>query len=228
MRQTSAARCVRIHTLISTSATSSRGWQEEERRTYGRRGHGDVAAAVERRAGDDVRRLGLGGVRVDVDVHARVAVAVGTGEADELSCSGRAAASAGDLDLGALGVELLHRTGGVVSGDHTCAQRRKSGDGTHGGHRVERDGLEADEVVAGGDRGRDRRRPGRVVGDHLAVGPRAAVDGAGEEPGLVDLEPLERVRVHTRARRAGALGEVRQLESATVSLWVSVWNQRCG
>ena len=112
MRQTSVAKCIRIHTITSASATSSRGRQEEEGRTYGRRGHGDVAATVERRAGDDVRRLGLGGVGVDVDVHARVAVAVGTGERDELGRRGSKAATTSDGDLSALGVELLK---GLVS-----------------------------------------------------------------------------------------------------------------
>lgn len=61
------------------------------------------------------------------------------------------------------------------------------------------DGLETDEVVARGDGGWDSGRPGRVVGDHLAVCPGAVEYGAGEETSLVDLEPLEGVRVDASA-----------------------------
>ena len=79
------------------------------------------------------------------------------------------------------------------------------------------DRLEADEVVARGDGGRDRRRPGRVLVDHLARAPVAVADRAREEAGLVDLEPLERVRVHAGAGVAGALREVGELCGWSVS-----------
>lgn len=55
--------------------------------------------------------------------------------------------------------------------------------------------LETDEIVTGRDGGRDGGRPGRVVGDHLAGAPSAAVDGSRKETGLVNLEPAEAVRV---------------------------------
>lgn len=90
-----------------------------------------------------------------------------------------------------------------------CVKERENK--TYSGLGVQRDSLETDEVVAGGDAGRDGRRPGRVVCDHLAVGPRAGVDGAGEEAGLVNLEPLERARVDARAGGARAFCEVGQL-----------------
>lgn len=76
---------------------------------------------------------------------------------------------------------------------------------------MERDRLKPDEVAARGYGGRDGRRPGRVVGDHLAGTPGAIIDGAREETGFIDLEPLERVRVHASAGRARALGEVGEL-----------------
>ena len=86
---------------------------------------------------------------------------------------------------------------------------------------MKRDSLETDEIVAGGNSSGDGSGPGGVLGDHLAVGPRAAVDGAGEQPGLVDLEPLERVRVDASAARAGALGEVRELyRGRLAAAWV--------
>ena len=67
----------------------------------------------------------------------------------------------------------------------------KGGEGTtYSGHGVESDGLEADEVVARGHARRDRRRPGRVVGDHLARAPEPVADRAVDQPGLIDLEPL--------------------------------------
>ena len=69
----------------------------------------------------------------------------------------------GDLQLRALGVELR-------------------------GEGVQRDRLEADEVVARGHAARDRRRPGRVLVDHLAGAPVAVTDRAGEQASLVDLE----------------------------------------
>ena len=53
---------------------------------------------------------------------------------------------------------------------------------------MERDGLEADEVVTGGDGARDRGRPGGVLLDHKTVGPEAVVDGAVDETLLVNLE----------------------------------------
>lgn len=73
------------------------------------------------------------------------------------------------------------------------------------------DRLEADEVVTRGDGRGDSRRPGRVVGDHLAVTPRAGVDSAGQETGLVNLEPFERVSVDASAGRARAFREVSEL-----------------
>ena len=66
-----------------------------------------AARAVKGRSGNDVGSLSLSSVGVDINVDAGVAVAVCTGERNEL-CSGRCeVASAGDLDLSALRVELL-------------------------------------------------------------------------------------------------------------------------
>ena len=110
----------------------------------------------------------------------------------------------GDLQLRALGVELLARGASV----HAAASVRLT---THSGHGVKSDSLKADQVVAAGDARGDRGRPRRVVVDHLAGAPEAVVDGAAQQTSLVDLEPLERGRVHSRARRARALREVRQL-----------------
>ena len=73
---------------------------------------------------------------------------------------------------------------------------------TYSGHRVESDRLKADEVVARGDACGDRRRPARVLRDHLAGSPLAGVDGAGEETRLVDLEPLSLGRIDASAGRA--------------------------
>ena len=115
-----------------------------------------------------------------------VRVRVRAGELDELVGRRRERAATGDLDLRALGVKLR-------------------------GERVERDGLEADEVVARGHARGDRRRPGRVLVDHLAGAPVAVGDGAVEQAGLVDLEELERLSVDTSASAAWALGEVREL-----------------
>ena len=78
---------------------------------------------------------------------------------------------------------------------------------------MESDGLEADEVVAGGNRLGDRRGPRRVVGNHLASGPLAIVDGAGEQTSLVDLEPLEGGCVNSGAGRARARREVGELKT---------------
>ena len=64
---------------------------------------------------------------------------------------------------------------------------------------MEGDRLEADEVAAGGDSRRDGGGPRRVVGDHLARAPSATVDGTAKQTSLVDLKPLEAVRVDTRA-----------------------------
>jgi len=74
---------------------------------------------------------------------------------------------------------------------------------------VEGDGLETDEIVAIRDGCGNGGRPRAVLRDHLAISPRTAVDGAGEETGLVDLEPFEAVRVDTSAG-ATAVGEVGQ------------------
>jgi hypothetical protein len=53
---------------------------------------------------------------------------------------------------------------------------------------LQSDRLETDEVVAGGDGGGDRGRPGAVLGDHLTITPVTVVDSAGDQAGLVDLE----------------------------------------
>lgn len=74
------------------------------------------------------------------------------------------------------------------------------------------DRLEPDEVVARGHGGRDRRRPRRVVRDHLAGGPLAAADGARQQTSLVDLEPLQGLGGRACAGRAGALCEVGELQ----------------
>jgi hypothetical protein len=144
-------------------------------------------AAVQRRAGNRVGRLRLRRGAVDVDGEAGVRVGVAAGEGDELVGGGREAAAAGDRDLRALGVHLR-------------------------GERVERDRLEADEVVAARHGLGDGGGPGRVLGDHLARAPGAVVDGAGQQAGLVDLEPLERGGVDAGARAAWALREVGELE----------------
>ena len=58
---------------------------------------------------------------------------------------------------------------------------------------MERDSLETDEIVARGNSGGNGGGPGRVLGDHLAVGPLTVVDSTGQETSLVNLEPLEGV-----------------------------------
>ena len=58
---------------------------------------------------------------------------------------------------------------------------------------MESNGLETDEVVAGGHSAWDGRGPGRVVSNHLAVSPLAVVDGTRQETGFVNLEPFESV-----------------------------------
>ena len=116
---------------------------------------------------------------------AGVRVRVRAGELDELVGRRRERAATGDLDLRALGVKLR-------------------------GERVERDGLEADEVVAGGHARGDRRRPGRVLVDHLARAPVAVSNRARDQARLVDLEPGEVRSVHAGASGARALREVRE------------------
>lgn len=111
---------------------------------------------------------------------------VSTGEGDELISGGSAVPAAGDLELGTLGVELC-------------------------GEGVQSNRLEADEVVARRDGRGDRRRPGRVLVDHLASRPVAVADRARQKAGLVDLEPLERRRVHASARATRALRQVGEL-----------------
>lgn len=53
---------------------------------------------------------------------------------------------------------------------------------------MESDGLETDEIVSGRNCRGDGRRPGRVLSNHLAVSPRAAINGTREQPGFVNLE----------------------------------------
>lgn len=77
---------------------------------------------------------------------------------------------------------------------------------------MQSDGLETDKVVARRHRRRNRGGPRRVVGDHLARSPGSVEDSAREQTRLVDLEPLEVVRVDTRAGRAGALSKVSELQ----------------
>ena len=76
---------------------------------------------------------------------------------------------------------------------------------------MESNGLETDEVVAGGHSAWNGCGPGRVVSNHLAVSPLAVVDGTRQETGFVNLEPLEGVRVDTSAGGTRALCEVGQL-----------------
>lgn len=76
---------------------------------------------------------------------------------------------------------------------------------------MECDGLETDEVVAGGNGAGDGGGPRGVVSNHLAISPRTTVDVSGEETGLVDLEPLKRFCADTCAGGAGALSKVHQL-----------------
>jgi hypothetical protein len=73
---------------------------------------------------------------------------------------------------------------------------------------VQGDRLEPDEVRARRHGHRDRGRPGRVLRNHLAGGPAASVDRAGKKTGVINLEPLEAVRVDASARRPRALGQV--------------------
>jgi hypothetical protein len=87
---------------------------------------------------------------------------------------------------------------------------------THSGHGVKRDRLEADEVVARRNGRGDLGGPGRVLRNHLARGPAAAVHSAREEPGVVDLEPRQAAGADASAARAGALGEVRELRAVRV------------
>lgn len=168
-------------------------------------GNSGGGTGVERRPGHNVASLSLGGAVVDVHAETGVAVAVGTGEGDELGGSGCEVASASDLDLSALRVELLHN---AISIYYWEGRGRSD---TYSGQGVEGNSLEPDEVVAGRDGLRDGGRPGGVVSDHHAVTPLAVEDRAREETSLVDLEPLERVGIDTRARRARAFSEVCQL-----------------
>lgn len=66
---------------------------------------------------------------------------------------------------------------------------------------MQSDRLETDEVVAGGDRGGDRGRPGAVLCDHLSITPVAVVDSAGDQAGLVDLE-LTGEKKHIRIKKS--------------------------
>lgn len=50
------------------------------------------------------------------------------------------------------------------------------------------DGLEPDEVISGGYCGGDRRRPARVLGNHLSGSPGSVIDGSREKSGFVNLE----------------------------------------
>ncbi len=63
---------------------------------------------------------------------------------------------------------------------------------------MEGDGFETDEVVASRDGRGNGGRPRAVLRDHLAISPRTAVDGAGEETGLVDLELSKQRKIRQR------------------------------
>ena len=115
-------------------------------------------SAVESRAGDLVARVVAA---VDVVLDTGVGGGVQGGTDNALRGVG---ATAGDGDVQALGVVL-----GTVLGTST----------------VESDGLVAEDVVAGGEGGRDGDGPGVVVGNHLVGSPAVGVAS------LVNLDPLE-------------------------------------
>ena len=115
------------------------------------------------------------------------AVAVSTRERNKLVCSGCEVAASRNLYLGTFRVELR-------------------------GHRVEGDGLKADQVVSRRHRLGNCSRPARVLRNHLPSGPLTIVYGTREEACLINLEPLQCVGIDSRAARAGALREVRQLK----------------
>lgn len=115
-------------------------------------------SAVESRAGDLVA-----GVVAAVDVVLDTGVGGGVQGGTDNALRG-VGATAGDGDVQALGVVL-----GTVLGTST----------------VESDGLVAEDVVAGGEGGRDGDGPGVVVGNHLVGRPAVGVAS------LVNLDPLE-------------------------------------
>lgn len=113
--------------------------------------------------------------RVDIDIDRRVTRAVAAGE---FHCRSRAATSStGDNQLRALHVELRL----VACMDRKC--------------------LVPNHIFAIRKALGDRARPARVLRNHQSAAPLPVRNGAADEAGLVDLEPVERGWV---GRRAGA------------------------
>lgn len=125
-------------------------------------GDGD-GAAVGSRAGDGVS--GQGGVDVDED-----AILSGSVELGTLDTGGSGSTGTGDLEVEALGVVL----GAILLLS-----------------AVESDELVTEDVVAGGDGGRDLDHPAVVVVDQLVSTPGAGDLGVADETDTVDLEELQ-------------------------------------
>ena len=90
-------------------------------------------------------------------------IAVGTREADELCANRWETTTARNLDLSALGIELL-----------LCIskyERDVAIASTYSGHRVKRNRLESDQIVTGWDGRWNSCRPRGVIGNHLARTP---------------------------------------------------------
>lgn len=103
---------------------------------------------------------------VNINVEARIVLVVRAREGDEnISRCRCGVASSDNLDLCALWVGLSR-------------------------HRVEGDGLEANQVLAWWDRRGNNCRPSRVLRNHDARCPCAAIDSAINETGFLNLEPL--------------------------------------
>lgn len=97
-----------------------------------------------------------------------IGLLVRAGEGDEFRRKRGTAATASDLDLRAFGVELLF-TGILVSLSRWYGKKER----TYSGHRVQGDGLKANEVVARRNISGHRGRPRVVIRNHLACGPGA-------------------------------------------------------
>lgn len=88
------------------------------------------------------------------------------------------------------------------------------------------DCLEADHVISRRNALGDSGRPRVVVGNHLAIAPGSASDGAGDKTSLVNLKPAQGVHVGAGAVSA-AIGHVRDLRlqvSDTLQLDILEYN----
>lgn len=171
-RASTCGRRGRGHSGGSSRGDSGRGRGRRHGGSGGAAGAG--ASAVQSWAGDLVAGVVAA---VDVVEDAGVGVLV-QGRAE--GALGVVGAAAGDLDVQALGVVL----GAVLLA-----------------RAVERDGLVAEDVVAGSERRGDVHGPGVVVGNHLVGRPVVS------ETGFVNLDPLQGGLVGIGAV-AGALGDV--------------------